>query len=277
METENPIIINAVGLELKLPQFSGPMDLLLHMIRENQLNIHDIPICQITEAYLGVIRRAQEIEFQVAGEFLVMASLLLYLKSRTLLPPEENELEEEDPKENLVQQLIAYEEAKAAAEALKKGELLGRDTFIREDAEAALKSLTNLESDDMEIQASTIIKLATAYINLLKQNENKELNMAAEPIDYKAFFNEVINKLSEHSQHTFDFSQLSTEKKTDLIQRVVLTILVILELSKRGVVQLSQEQRYGSVNLEVFNTEDIKSLKPDANPDEVTHVGPIEN
>lgn len=262
METQTKVIINATGLELKMDQFSGPMDLLLHMIKENQLNIYDIPICEITEAYLGIIQRAQEIEYQVAGEFLVMASLLLYIKSRTLIPLDPDELQDgqEDPKKMLVQQLLAYEQAKQAAQQLQAGELLGRDTFLRDETEEALKEFVSeeLAQASMEIQKDTPLNLAMMYLNLLKHFDTRQIRMQAEPVNYKEFFKHIINTLSQQSNHQFDFSNLPTEQGATFIQRLVLTILVFLELSKRGLIQITQAQTYGPLELQILDSNSLE-------------------
>lgn len=276
METQAKIIIHATGLELKMDQFSGPMDLLLHMIKENQLNIYDIPICEITEAYLGIIQRAQEIEYQVAGEFLVMASLLLYIKSRTLIPPDPDELQEgeEDPKAALVQKLLAYEEAKAAAIRLQEGELLGRDIFTRQEAEDTLKDFIaeDLAATGTEIQKDTSLNLAMAYLSLLRHFETRHINLQAEPINYKEFFKQITQWLSGQRTHMFDFSSLPSEQRMTLIQRMVLTILVFLELSKRGLIQINQSQHYGALQLDVLDPDTLKHQDLETHTETPTQV-----
>ena len=106
---------------VKLAAFEGPLDLLLHLVRKHEMNIYDIPIALITEQYLGYIGLMQELDLDVAGEFLIMAATLIHLKSRMLLPRPEtmpDETEAEDPRETLVRRLLEHQKFKAAAELL---------------------------------------------------------------------------------------------------------------------------------------------------------------
>ena len=123
---------------IALPNFEGPLDLLLHLIREHQLDIFDIPIALITEKYLGHLKAMQQIDLDIAGEFLVMAATLLHLKSRLLLPRDPSgELdaaaaeEQGDPRAELVRRLLEYQKYKDAAEQLVNNDLLDREVFTR--------------------------------------------------------------------------------------------------------------------------------------------------
>ena len=119
---------------VKLEVFEGPMDLLLHLIKKNEIDIYDIPIALITQQYLEYLELMKQLNIDIAGEFLVMAAELMHIKSKMLLPKPEFEEEEEegpDPREELVRRLIEYQQFKEAAEQLRERELLGRDVFIR--------------------------------------------------------------------------------------------------------------------------------------------------
>jgi segregation and condensation protein A len=127
--------------QVKLDAFEGPLDLLLHLIRRHELDIYDIPIALITEQYLAYIELMQEMDLDVAGEFLVMASTLIHMKSRTLLPrppadSEEGE-PEEDPREALVRRLLEHQKYRAAAELLHEREALRSAQFTRPDERVA--------------------------------------------------------------------------------------------------------------------------------------------
>ncbi len=118
------------GYAVKLSVFEGPLDLLLHLIRHNEVDITDIPIARIAEQYLDTIELMQELNLDVAAEYLVMAATLALIKSRMLLPDESQEEEEGiDPRSELVQRLLEYQRFKEAAEALSRRRLLGRDVF----------------------------------------------------------------------------------------------------------------------------------------------------
>lgn len=124
------------GIEVKLAVFEGPLDLLLHLVRENRLDIHDIPIATITEQYLAYFDVMKALNLDIAGEFLVMAATLLYIKSRSLLPRHEDDLEpQEDPevmRAELSRRLVEFEKMKEAAARLSERPLLGRDVFVRD-------------------------------------------------------------------------------------------------------------------------------------------------
>jgi len=124
------------SIRVKLEVFEGPLDLLLHLVRENRLDIHDIPIAEITEQYLAYLDLMQALNLEVAGEFLVMASTLLYIKSRSLLPRQDDDAEgEEDPetlRADLSRRLVEYEKIKEAAARLGERPLLGREVFARD-------------------------------------------------------------------------------------------------------------------------------------------------
>jgi len=124
------------GVQVKLAVFEGPLDLLLHLVRENRLDVYDIPIAKITEQYLATLDVMKALNLDIAGEFLVMAATLLYIKSRSLLPRHDDDLEpEEDPevmRAELSRRLVEYEKMKEAAARLSERPLLGRDVFVRD-------------------------------------------------------------------------------------------------------------------------------------------------
>ena len=124
------------GIAVRLEVFEGPLDLLLHLIREDKLDIHDIPIARITEQYLSYLEALKALNLDVAGEFLVMAATLIYMKSKSLLPRTDEELEpEEDPelmRAELSRRLIEYQKFKEAAARLSDRPILGRDVFARD-------------------------------------------------------------------------------------------------------------------------------------------------
>ena len=126
--------------KVKLDTFEGPLDLLIHLIRKNEVNVYDIPISLITEQYLSYINLMQELNLDVAGEFLVMAATLIHIKSRMLLPrpdPAQEARDDEDPREALVRRLLEHQKYKAAAELLHERETLRSAQFIRPDARVA--------------------------------------------------------------------------------------------------------------------------------------------
>ena len=121
-------------IELKLEQFEGPMDLLLLLIRTNKIDIYDIPIFTLTEQYIAYLREMEKLDMEIASEFIVMASELLYIKSKMLLPkpPQEDTEEEEDPRKELMQKLLDYQQYKELSSYLKEREPLGAYTFTKQ-------------------------------------------------------------------------------------------------------------------------------------------------
>lgn len=117
--------------EVKLEIFEGPMDLLLHLIRKNEVDIFDIPIAMITDQYLEYIDMLKALNINVAGDFLVMASTLVHIKSRMLLPDHDEDEDEVDPREEIAEQLMEYIRLKEVAGELSEREILGRDVFHR--------------------------------------------------------------------------------------------------------------------------------------------------
>ena len=130
-------IADRAAYSVKLPVFEGPLDLLLHLIRQNEMEITDIPVAVISEQYLEYLELMRMLDLDIAGEYLVIAATLALIKSRMLLPPEGEEDDDEglDPREELVQRLLEYQRYKEVAEELGRRRLLGRDVFPAQGGE----------------------------------------------------------------------------------------------------------------------------------------------
>lgn len=171
-EALNEVLAPRDAFVIALPNFEGPLDLLLHLIREHRLNILDIPIALITEKYLAHLERMREIDLDIAGEFLVMASTLLHLKSRMLLPREDQPGGQEavdvapetsDPRAELVRRLLEYQKYKAAAEQLGANPILDRDVFPRR----VVMEEVPLDPDEVGLQEISVYKLIEALDRVL--------------------------------------------------------------------------------------------------------------
>ena len=160
VNTEHPEFESSPdAYKVKLETFEGPLDLLLYLIRKNEVNIYDIPIALITEQYLSYIELMQELNLDVAGEFLVMAATLIHMKSRTLLPrpdPTQEDLIEEDPREALVRRLLEHQKYKAAAELLHERETLRSAQYMRPDASVAEAAGDEYEPE-LEVDLFTLL------------------------------------------------------------------------------------------------------------------------
>ena len=157
--------------KVHLPTYNGPLDLLLDLIRKQQINIYDIPIATITEQYLGYLRLMEELDIDVAGEFLLMAATLIYIKSRMLLPkdPLMPGEEPEDPRMELVQRLVEHERFKSAAQMLHQKELVESSTWTR----SGIREFVS-EGAEEEIQV-TLIDLISTFQKILERAKAKAL------------------------------------------------------------------------------------------------------
>jgi segregation and condensation protein A len=157
-----------MAYEIKIENFEGPLDLLLHLIKKNEMDIYDIPMAEITAQYLATIDAMKSLNLEVAGEFLLMAATLLHIKSRMLLPqqdPEEDpEPEEEDPRAELVRRLLEYQKYKDAALCLDSRPLLDREVFSRRVA-----SSESDEQEEGELEAVGLFELVDALRRLLRE------------------------------------------------------------------------------------------------------------
>ncbi len=155
--------------KVRLKVFEGPLDLLLYLIKKNEVNIYDIPVAEITGQYLEYLETMCELDLDIAGDFLVMAATLLYIKSRMLLPQEEtlleDEIPDEDPREELVQKLLEYKKFKEAAGILKEKEIEGSEVFKRY---VSVSDEVMADSGEYEGFESGIFDLISAFTRALK-------------------------------------------------------------------------------------------------------------
>ncbi len=226
------------AFKLSLPNFEGPLDLLLHLIREHKLDIFDIPIALITEKYMEHLSKMKEINLDIAGEFLVMASTLLHLKSRMLLPREqqpegqaEGEENQPDPRQELVRRLLEYQKYKEAAEQLAGNDLLDRDVFPRRVRMDKLP----LDADEVGFQEISVFKLIEALDRVLKTLEPK---FQHEIVRDRLSLSEAIHKLADklRSGERVGFGQLFDGHRTR--SQVIITFLAILEMCKLRLIRV---------------------------------------
>jgi segregation and condensation protein A len=224
------------GYTVKVDIFEGPLDLLLHLIKQNQLDIYDIPIALITEQYLEYIRIMKALDLTIAGEFLVMAATLMYIKSRMLLPTpiEEEEEEGEDPRSELVERLVEYKTFKEAALHLSQQALLGRDVFIR--------PVQEIEAEAGEIEAD-LFHLIDALRELLKRQEVEDFHeITLERVTLREKIRELYERLQEVGE-AVPFSALF-DPLTSQVDLIV-TFLALLELIRSGMLRAYQREAFG--------------------------------
>lgn len=231
-----------MAYEIKIENFEGPLDLLLHLIRKNEMDICDIPIAEITAQYLAAIDAIQSLNLDVAGEFLLMASTLLYIKSRMLLPPseeEEAEEEEEDPRAELVRRLLEYQKYKDAAATLDSFPLLGREVFARTFPARELE-----EGEEEEFHSVGLYELVEALRGVLQEAPEPVVHeVDQERLSVTDRINAILSLLE--GRQSLSFSELFPTPP--LRQDVVATFLAMLELVKLRLLRLMQNSRYGTI------------------------------
>ena len=235
-----------MAIEVKLQVFEGPLDLLLHLIEKNKVDIYDIPIAEITEQYMEYIRQMEEGDMNVMSEFLLMAATLLDIKCRMLLPREVNEEgEEEDPRAELVQKLLEYKAYKYMSYELRDMQVDARKNFYKAPTipEEVLKFREPVNYEEL-LADLTLTRLNEIFRNCLKRQEDKvdpvrshfgRIEKDEVNIDAKA--NYVAGYIRSHKR--MNFRELLENQKSRM--DVIVTFLVVLELMKTGVVSVEQE------------------------------------
>ena len=222
-----------MGISVKLQVFEGPLDLLLHLIDKNKVNIYDIPIAMITEQYMEYVEQLKKEDLNVVSEFLVMAATLLDIKSRMLLPKEvDEEGNEEDPRAELVEKLLEYKLYKAMAQELKDKHTDAERTYYKKQSipEAVAAYTPPVDLTEV-IGDTTLMRLNRIFADVCKRKEEKEeVTMSEKLVDIKAF-------MMEHED--FSFRELLWNNPSKVA--VIVTFLVVLELIKTGFVEVKQE------------------------------------
>jgi segregation and condensation protein A len=229
------------AIRVQLPAFEGPLDLLLHLIQQNEIEITDIPIAKITKQYLEMLDLMRELDLEVAGEFLVMAATLMRIKSRMLLPPVIEEEEELDPRETLVRQLIEYRRFKEAAKDLERLEADRRLLFER-GAPAQLE-----DPEASELLPVSLFRLLDALKGALARQVPPIVHtIHAEPMRLEEAISLIRETLKARGRLLFaeslDLFVTRLEKIT--------AFLGLLELLKMGDVRATQEDQFGPIFLE---------------------------
>jgi segregation and condensation protein A len=235
-----------MSYEIKLDIFEGPLDLLLYLIRKNEIDIYNIPMALITEQYLAYLEMMRSLNLDLAGEYLVLAATLIHIKSKLLLPPDESEDDEEegeDPRTELVQQLLEYQIFKDAALRLEKRPLLERDVFTRG---APGETPSEAEEEGEAMIEVGVFELVAAFRRIIAGFDRpEELEIDAEKMSLADRINEIMEMLSEKQQMTF--VELIGDR-TDR-RRIVYTFLAILELMKLRMIRAYQSGSFGAIRL----------------------------
>ena len=226
----------------RLEGFEGPLDLLLHLIQKNELDIFNIPIAVITEQYLEYLQLMKVLNLDVAGEYLLMASTLLHIKSRMLLPKSsEGEEEEEDPRAELVRRLLEYQRYKQAAGELEKRPMLDRDVFVRLTP-GELEEIP--EEEKIEVN---LFELLEAFRKILERARLEAVHeVALEPISVEDKIQEILELLQKENRSTA-FHRLFPEQASRRL--IIVTLLAILELVKMKRIRIFQLAPFETIRI----------------------------
>ena len=227
---------------VKLEIFEGPLDLLLHLIKKNELDIYDIPIALITKQYMEYLDLMKNLNLDIAGEFLVMASTLTLIKSRMLLPVQEGEEDDEgeDPRAELIQNLLEYQKFKDLASELHEKELAQREIFTREGVDRELSS-----TDEIWIDA-TIFDLLNALKELLESAPGEVTDeIFVDEITVSEKINHILERLEENEFVQFESLFSGFTNKIEII----VTFLALLELIKMRMIRVQQTSHFGAIRI----------------------------
>ncbi|HSW38294.1 MAG TPA: segregation/condensation protein A [Acidobacteriota bacterium] len=230
------------GLTIHLESFQGPLDLLLHLIKKEEVDIWNIPVARITEQYLEYLQIMKDLNINMAGEWIMMAATLILIKSKMLLPPDpENETaaeETEDPRNELVYQLLEHQKFKNAAEML----------YTREEVENAVwnKPQTDMLEDGSEVVAVTLFDLLKAFNEVVKRFESQRvLEVTHEEVTIEQMIDEIRKRLIFHDKLLFSsfFNEARSKK------HLIVLMLAMLELVRLREVWLYQKKAFDEIHM----------------------------
>ena len=243
---EEPFESQLDAINIKLQSFEGPLDLLVHLIKKHQINVYDIPISLVTKQYLEYLNLLQELNLDIASEFLVMAATLIHIKSKMLLPRPEtaagDPTEEEDPRDALVRRLLEHQTFKAAAELLHDKETLRSAQWGRPDSR-----LEEITGDDYEPEIEVdLFTLLSAFKQVLERARDRPpMALPPEQISIETRIEQLLGRLSETDACGFEdlFDDVAT--RPDMI----VTFLAILEMIRLKLVRVFQAGGAGAIRI----------------------------
>lgn len=231
-----------MSITVQLPKFEGPLGLLLYLIRKEEMDIMDIKIHEITKQYLEYIKIMKELDLEVAGEFVAMASTLIQIKSKMLLPnyDENGEVvEAEDPRKELVQKLLEYQKYQEAAKLLYERPLVGRDVWLR-----GTRENIGEKEEEIVLEDNALFSLIASYRKALRSVKKKVHQVAAKAQSIASRILEMKEFLIPSKRVTLMELVTTTEDKA---RKVLITFLSLLELGKMGFVRLYQTEAYADI------------------------------
>jgi len=260
-ELPRDLYIPPQALEVFLEAFEGPLDLLLYLIRRQNLDVLDIPIAEITRQYMQYILLMQDLDLELAGEYLLMAAMLAEIKSRMLLPrPQTAEGEEDDPRAELVRRLQEYERYKRAAEDMDKLARLERDVF-QASAEVVekkvVKVLPEITLQEMLLAFKDVVQRAAMFAHLHVQRE---------PLSVRQRMSEVLSSLESGGLVSFT----TLFKPEEGRMGVTVTFVALLELMREGLIEVVQAEAYSPLHIRLATRPASDARETDSNQDAVS-------
>jgi len=229
---------------VRLEAFSGPLDLLIHLIKKNEVNIYDIPIALITAQYLEYVELMEELNLDVAGDFIVMAATLIHIKSRMLLPRADPSQEDadEDPREALVNRLLEYQKYKAAANLLHERETLRAAQWQRPD-----ERLADIAGEEYETEVEVdLVSLMAAFKAVLdRAKQRPRVPIPGEQVSIEDRIEQLLARLSETEACGFEELFADATSRQDLI----VTFLALLEMIRMKLVRVFQAGMFGAIRI----------------------------
>jgi segregation and condensation protein A len=236
LEMPQDLYIPPDALEVFLEQFEGPLDLLLYLIRKENISVLDIPMAKLTLQYLEYVEMMRSQQLELAAEYLLMAAMLIEIKSRMLLPRPSATHIEEDPRAELVRRLLEYEQMKLAAQRLNELPQAGRDfslvqvLFERD----VLQRLPEVRAEDLKVAWLTLLTRASV---------NQHHKVTREQLSVRAHMSRVLRQLQE--SRFIEFTELFEPARG--VSMLVVTFLAVLELAREGLIEMTQQQAYSPI------------------------------
>lgn len=235
--------------KIKIDNFEGPLDLLCHLVEKNKMNIYDISINEITDQYINYINSMQEMNLEVTGDFLIMASNLLYMKSKILLPKEEKDEDEEDPKEELIARLVEYKKIKQIIELMKEnGEIFSKFHYKEPEKITFSKIKPKIETPyDSSIIPSVFMRIAKENMDKINHNASDVHRLiASEKVTVKSKIRDILKGILKNGE--IIFNKVFDIKNKSRIE-VITAFMAMLELNRASKVNISQEYNFGDIKL----------------------------
>ncbi len=238
--------LDALPIRLEAVDFQGPLDLLMHLIKKNEVNIYDIPIALITQQYLDTINLMQELDLDIAGEFLVMAATLIHIKSKMLLPRPETSAavagDDDDPRDMLVRRLLEHQKYKAAAELLHEREQLRATQWQRPDERVAKIAGDDFEPE-LEVDLFSLLLAFQAVVHRTRERPRMVLPPEEMPVELR--IEQLLDRLSENEACGFEDLFADVGDKAGLI----VTFLALLEMIRLKLVRVFQSGGFGPIRV----------------------------